>query len=55
MLMVGDQLETDIRGANDFGIESVLMETGVTGLSTAALPAQLHPTYRMRSLAAPKS
>ncbi len=52
MLMVGDQLETDIRGANAFGIESVLMETGVTGLSTAALPDQLRPTYRMRSLAA---
>jgi len=53
MLMVGDQLATDIRGANDFGIESVLVETGITGPSMAALPANLRPTYRMPSLAAP--
>ena len=49
--MVGDQVETDIRGANDFGIESVLIETGVTGPSIAALPPNLRPSYRMRSLA----
>ena len=53
MIMVGDQVETDIRGANDFGIESVLIETGVTGPSIAALPPNLRPSYRMRSLAAP--
>jgi len=29
MVMVGDQLGTDILGANRFGIDSVLVETGV--------------------------
>lgn len=28
--MLGDQLETDVRGANDFGIDSVLVGTGLT-------------------------
>jgi ribonucleotide monophosphatase NagD (HAD superfamily) len=30
MVILGDQIETDIRGTNDFGIDSVRMETGVT-------------------------
>jgi ribonucleotide monophosphatase NagD (HAD superfamily) len=28
MLMVGDRVETDIRGAHDFGMRSVLVRTG---------------------------
>ena len=30
MVMLGDTLETDIRGANAFGIDSVLVAGGVT-------------------------
>ena len=51
MVMLGDQLETDIRGANAFGIPSVLVATGVSGPGTTALPAALRPTYRLASLA----
>ena len=51
MVMMGDQLETDIQGANDFGIDSVLVGTGVSDSATAA-SGRLgpHPTYRLRSL-----
>jgi HAD superfamily hydrolase (TIGR01450 family) len=50
MVMIGDQLETDVRGANAFGLDSVLVSTGVTASATAALPAELRPTYRLRAL-----
>jgi ribonucleotide monophosphatase NagD (HAD superfamily) len=30
MVMIGDQLDTDIRGARDFGIDSALIEGGVS-------------------------
>ena len=49
MVMLGDTLETDIRGANEFGIDSALVAGGVTpaeGLD-GALDA---PTYRIRGL-----
>lgn len=50
MVMIGDQPETDIRGANRMKIDSVL----VTGILTASeetfLEDGLRPTYRMRSL-----
>ena len=51
MVMMGDQLETDIRGANDFGIDSVLVDTGISNSATEA-SGRLgpRPTYRMRSL-----
>ena len=51
MVMIGDTPDTDARGANDFGIASVLVETGVatTDLSTLSEPDR--PDYRMRSLA----
>lgn len=32
MVMLGDQLETDIRGALDYGIDAVLVETGISRL-----------------------
>ncbi|MBM4442840.1 MAG: HAD-IA family hydrolase [Candidatus Rokubacteria bacterium] len=50
MVMVGDQLETDIQGARRFGLDAVLVSTGVSdGLGT--LPPALHPTWRLRSFA----
>ena len=45
VVMIGDQLDTDIRGARDFGIDSALVEGGV---STDA--RDVVPTYRLRSL-----
>jgi HAD superfamily hydrolase (TIGR01450 family) len=50
MVMIGDQLETDIRGARSFGIDSALVGTGVNAGSTGDLPDQLRPTYLLRSL-----
>ncbi|WP_245155220.1 HAD-IIA family hydrolase [Nocardioides sp. 1609] len=45
-LMVGDRLDTDIEGARNVGIDSLLVLTGVTGLDelVAARP-QERPTY----------
>jgi ribonucleotide monophosphatase NagD (HAD superfamily) len=50
MVIIGDQIETDIRGANGFGIDSVLIETGISQTNTADLPQVLQPTYRMSKL-----
>ena len=51
MVMMGDQLETDIRGANDFGIDSVLVDTGVSNSAKEASGRSApRPTYRLRSL-----
>jgi HAD superfamily hydrolase (TIGR01450 family) len=50
MIMIGDQLETDIRGANAFGIDSVLITSGVSASGMTFLTEDLRPTYRMRSL-----
>ncbi len=55
MLMIGDQLETDIRGANAFGIDSMLMTSGVTPPEMTSIPEQLRPTYRAGTLAPPGS
>ena len=50
MVMLGDSLETDIRGANDFGIDSVLVAGGVT--PEEALDGAVDaPTYWLRGLA----
>jgi HAD superfamily hydrolase (TIGR01450 family) len=45
-LMVGDRLDTDIEGARNAGLDSLLVMTGVTGLAelVAARP-QERPTY----------
>ncbi len=51
MLMIGDQLETDIRGANAFGIDSMLMTSGVTPPGMTSIPEHLRPTYRADTLA----
>ena len=50
MVMIGDQLETDIRGANAFGLDSVLVGTGIADLTTGDIPDHLQPTYRMSSI-----
>jgi len=49
-VMVGDQLETDIRGAHAAGIDSVLVSTGVS-LDLGARPDGLRPTWWMPSVA----
>ncbi|MBB6625691.1 HAD-IIA family hydrolase [Nocardioides sp. KIGAM211] len=51
-LMVGDRLDTDIEGARNAEVDSLLVLTGVTGLSelVAATPAE-RPTYLAPDLA----
>ena len=50
MVMIGDQPETDIRGANTFGIHSALVDTGIAASAAASLPPELRPTYHLRGL-----
>ena len=50
MVLIGDQLETDIRGANKFGIDCVLVHSGVTQISASELPRPIRPTYRLAAL-----
>ncbi len=49
MVMLGDTLETDIRGANNFGIESALVAGGVTPVAKIAASEDV-PTYWIRDL-----
>ena len=49
MVMLGDTLETDIRGANAFGIDSALVAGGVTPANALDGAADA-PTYWMRGL-----
>jgi glycerol 3-phosphatase-2 len=52
-LVVGDRLDTDIEGAHNVGWDSLLVMTGVTGLSElVAAPAEQRPTYVSPGLAA---
>jgi HAD superfamily hydrolase (TIGR01450 family) len=46
MVMLGDQLGTDILGAHRFGLDSVLVETGVTRFSQLAT-APVRPTFTL--------
>lgn len=50
MVMIGDQVEADIGGANEFGLDSVLVGTGVTSPLAADGPARFRPSYYMGSL-----
>jgi HAD superfamily hydrolase (TIGR01459 family) len=49
MVLIGDQLETDIEGAADFGIDSVLVLGGVSSLA-ALSGSKASPTWLLRSL-----
>ncbi len=52
MVMIGDQIETDIKGANDFGIASALISAGISSAYDASrLPQAERPDYHIRSLA----
>jgi HAD superfamily hydrolase (TIGR01450 family) len=51
MVMIGDQLETDIRGANAFGLDSALVGTGVSDINSSDLSVRhVRPTYLLKSL-----
>ncbi len=50
MVMIGDNPDTDIRGANNFGIASALISTGVSTQDVSQLPQSDVPTYLMQSL-----
>lgn len=51
LLMVGDQLQTDIAGAKSYGIDSLLLTTGLTPESILAeIPQDLTPTFVASSL-----
>lgn len=51
MLMIGDQLATDILGAQDFGIDSLLITQGVTSPEALTGNPAIRPTYVLPSLA----
>ena len=53
MVMVGDQLPTDILGAQRAGIDSVLVGTGITPWDEELELTEAVPTYRMASLGVP--
>jgi HAD superfamily hydrolase (TIGR01450 family) len=49
-VMVGDQLETDVRGARDAGIDSVLVIAGVSRAGALSTDSPLTPTFVLESL-----
>lgn len=50
VVLVGDQLDTDIRGAADCGIDSALVLTGITPREALGHPGAAVPTYLIESL-----
>lgn len=50
VVMIGDQLETDIKGARAAGLDAVWIETGVTSAIPEDTPGHLRPTWRLASL-----
>lgn len=50
-VMIGDQLETDIRGANAAGIAGALVMSGVAKHPAGELPPELRPRYLLTDLA----
>ena len=50
MIMIGDQLATDIHGARAFGLDSVLVGSGITNTETITVEDHLLPTYVMQSI-----
>ncbi len=51
MVMIGDQLETDIRGASNFGIDSALVATGIVNPEDLMKHDGPRPTFQLTSLA----
>ncbi len=49
MVMIGDQIETDIRGACAFGIDSALFGSPLTDAYLTTLPNDSRPTYQLDS------
>lgn len=50
LVMIGDQIETDIRGAHAFGIDSALVTGGVAELSFYSESHPHRPTYHLDGL-----
>ena len=50
MVMIGDQLATDICGARTFGLDSVLVGSGITNTETISVDDHLLPTFTMQSI-----
>lgn len=50
VVMVGDQLHTDIRGANAANIASVLVTSGIGRRPTQDIAAEIRPTYVLETL-----
>jgi HAD superfamily hydrolase (TIGR01450 family) len=50
MVMIGDQLATDIRGAQGFGLDSVLVGSGITHAAAISVGDHPPPTYVMQSI-----
>ena len=50
LIMIGDQLDTDIKGANDYGIDSALVLTGLTNLDKINSINSPSPTFILESL-----
>jgi glycerol-1-phosphatase len=50
VVMVGDSLETDIRGARAFGLDGAWLTTDARAAALTTIPEPLRPTYQMRSL-----
>jgi glycerol-1-phosphatase len=45
MIMIGDQIETDIVGARSAGIDAALVETGIARWDSTVVEASRAPTY----------
>ncbi len=48
--VLGDQLDTDIKGANDYGLDSVLVATGLTDLENTLAHSTVQPDYILPAL-----
>jgi ribonucleotide monophosphatase NagD (HAD superfamily) len=51
LAVIGDQLGTDIAGANRAGLDSILVPGGVTNLEAALDSSEIRPDYVMESIA----
>ena len=50
MVMVGDQLATDILGAQSSGIHSALLDEGLARAASHGWPQEIAPNYLLASL-----